>query len=344
MPRIRKVVNPTPAEAEERPVETPELPAVERPQLATTTNGSDYVAPVAREDTRGASDAVRPATDAVRPVPDAVRPRNGDREEFRPRPTVDRAETRSRNNDEFRPRTTADREDGRPRNNDEFRPRTTVDREDGRPRNNDEFRPRTTVEREDGRSRNGEEFRPRTVVDRDEGRSRNGEEFRPRNGDREEFRPRSTEREDGRPRSDREDGRNEGRSEAPRTDRNDRPQQLSMIDLEAMTLPDLREVARKLDLPSISGLKKQDLIVKLMQAQTEEQGHQLSDGVLDIVSDGFGFLRSDRMLPGADDVYVSQSQIRRFGLRTGDRVMGQIRPPKESERYFSLLRVESTLR
>ncbi|HEU4322424.1 MAG TPA: transcription termination factor Rho [Roseiflexaceae bacterium] len=114
----------------------------------------------------------------------------------------------------------------------------------------------------------------------------------------------------------------------------------NVAELENKTLTDLREIARKLDIPGISGLKKQDLIMKVMQAQTEEQGHTLNDGILDIVSDGFGFLRSDRMLPGPDDVYVSQSQIRRFGLRTGDRVWGQIRPPKESERYYSLLRVE----
>jgi transcription termination factor Rho len=99
-------------------------------------------------------------------------------------------------------------------------------------------------------------------------------------------------------------------------------------------------MARKLDISGYSGLKKQDLIVKLLQAQTEEAGNTLSDGILDIVQDGFGFLRGERMLPGPNDVYVSQSQIRRFGLRTGDMVMGQIRPPKESERYYSLLRVE----
>jgi transcription termination factor Rho len=74
--------------------------------------------------------------------------------------------------------------------------------------------------------------------------------------------------------------------------------------------------------------------------QSEEQGNTFSDGILDIVSDGFGFLRGERMLPGPDDVYVSQSQIRRFSLRTGDRIWGQIRPPKENERFFSLLRVE----
>jgi transcription termination factor Rho len=115
---------------------------------------------------------------------------------------------------------------------------------------------------------------------------------------------------------------------------------VNVAELESKTLSDLREMARKLDISGYSGLKKQDLIVKLLQAQTEEAGNTLSDGILDVVSDGFGFLRGDRMLPGPNDVYVSQSQIRRFGLRTGDLVMGQIRPPKESERYYSLLRVE----
>jgi transcription termination factor Rho len=115
---------------------------------------------------------------------------------------------------------------------------------------------------------------------------------------------------------------------------------VNVAELESKTLSDLREIARKLDITGISGLKKQDLIYKLIQAQTEEQGNTFSDGILDIVSDGFGFLRGERMLPGPDDVYVSQSQIRRFGLRTGDRIWGQIRPPKESERFFSLLRVE----
>jgi transcription termination factor Rho len=115
---------------------------------------------------------------------------------------------------------------------------------------------------------------------------------------------------------------------------------INVAELENKTLNDLRELAKTSGLTGVTGLKKQDLIFKLLQVQSEEQGHQLSDGILDIVSDGFGFLRGDRMLPGPDDVYVSQSQIRRFGLRTGDRIWGQIRPPKESERYFSLLRVE----
>ncbi len=115
---------------------------------------------------------------------------------------------------------------------------------------------------------------------------------------------------------------------------------MNIAELETRTLTDLREMARKLDISGYSGLKKQDLIVKLLQAHTEEAGHTFSDGILDIVEDGFGFLRGERMLQGGNDVYVSQSQIRRFGLRTGDRIWGQIRPPKESERYYSLLRVE----
>ncbi len=115
---------------------------------------------------------------------------------------------------------------------------------------------------------------------------------------------------------------------------------VNVAELESKTLADLRELARSSGISGVSGLKKHDLIFKLLQAQTEEAGNTFSDGILDIVSDGFGFLRGDRMLPGPDDVYVSQSQIRRFSLRTGDRIWGQIRPPKESERFFSLLRVE----
>ncbi len=78
-----------------------------------------------------------------------------------------------------------------------------------------------------------------------------------------------------------------------------------------------------------------------MQARTEREGTVFGDGILEIIEDGFGFLRGARLLPGPDDIYVSQSQIRRFGLRTGDRVSGQVRPPKDNEKFFSLLRVEA---
>ena len=100
-------------------------------------------------------------------------------------------------------------------------------------------------------------------------------------------------------------------------------------------------MAKELGITGYSALKKQDLVLRLLQAQTEQQGFLFGGGVLEIVEDGFGFLRKERFLPGPSDVYVSQSQIRRFGLRTGDMITGQIRPPKESEKYFGLLRVEA---
>ncbi len=115
---------------------------------------------------------------------------------------------------------------------------------------------------------------------------------------------------------------------------------MNLAELETKNLEDLRELARDLGMAGFSTLKKQDLIFRLLQAQTEQQGNIFSAGILEIMEDGFGFLRQERFLPGPDDIYVSQSQIRRFGLRTGDRVSGQVRPPKENEKYFSLLRVE----
>lgn len=116
---------------------------------------------------------------------------------------------------------------------------------------------------------------------------------------------------------------------------------MNIAELETMTLTELRDIARSRDIVGYSRLKKQDLILRLLRAQAEEQGFIFGGGVLEIVQDGIGFLRSDHLVPGPEDVYVSQSQIRRFGLRTGDMVIGQVRPPKESEKYFSLLRVEA---
>jgi len=116
---------------------------------------------------------------------------------------------------------------------------------------------------------------------------------------------------------------------------------VDFMELEAKTLGELRELARSMDLSGTSRLKKEDLILRLLRAKAEQQGYIFGGGVLDVVEDGIGFLRSDHYLPGPDDVYVSQSQIRRFGLRTGDMVVGQVRPPKDSEKYFGLLRVEA---
>jgi len=116
---------------------------------------------------------------------------------------------------------------------------------------------------------------------------------------------------------------------------------VNIVELESKGLSELQEMAKELDLTGISRLKKQDLIFRLLRAKAEGLGHIFGGGVLETMSDGIGFLRSNNLLPGPQDVYVSQSQIRRFGLRTGDQVIGQVRPAKESEKYFSLLRVEA---
>ncbi len=116
---------------------------------------------------------------------------------------------------------------------------------------------------------------------------------------------------------------------------------MSLAELESKTIDELQEMAKELNVSGYSRLKKQELIYKLLEAQAEQQGYLLAEGILDIVDDGYGFLRGERYLPGPNDIYVSQSQIRRFGLRTGDKVTGVVRPPKESEKYHSLLRVEA---
>jgi len=116
---------------------------------------------------------------------------------------------------------------------------------------------------------------------------------------------------------------------------------VDFAELETKTLTDLREMAKSMEISGYSRLKKEDLILRLLRAKAEQQGYSFGGGVLDIIEDGIGFLRSDHYLPGSEDVYVSQSQIRRFGLRTGDMVVGQVRPPKENEKYFGLLRVEA---
>ena len=116
---------------------------------------------------------------------------------------------------------------------------------------------------------------------------------------------------------------------------------MNITELETRTVAELRDIARDWDLSGYTALKKQDLIFRLLEAETERQGNIFSAGVLEVIDDGFGFLRRDRAMGGALDIYVSQTQIRRFGLRTGDMVSGQVRPPKENEKYFGLLRVEA---
>jgi transcription termination factor Rho len=118
---------------------------------------------------------------------------------------------------------------------------------------------------------------------------------------------------------------------------------VDLAELKAKTIPELQTVAQELNLTGTSGLRKQDLIFKILGAQTEKNGLIFGQGVLEILPEGYGFLRSPEYnyLPSPDDIYVSPSQIKRFDLRTGDTVSGQVRPPKESERYFALLRVEA---
>jgi len=118
---------------------------------------------------------------------------------------------------------------------------------------------------------------------------------------------------------------------------------VNLQELKGKKISELNTIARELNIEGASGLRKQDLIFAILNAQTEQNGSIYGEGVLEILQDGFGFLRSTdyNYLPGPDDIYVSPSQIRRFNLRTGDTVAGQIRPPKEGERYFALLKVES---
>jgi transcription termination factor Rho len=116
---------------------------------------------------------------------------------------------------------------------------------------------------------------------------------------------------------------------------------MTIAQMEELNLDELRDIARAMDISGYTRLKKYDLIMRLLRASAESQGFIFGGGILEIVQDGIGFLRSDHLLPGPEDVYVSQSQIRRFGLRTGDFVVGQVRPPKETEKYHGLLKVEA---
>jgi transcription termination factor Rho len=116
---------------------------------------------------------------------------------------------------------------------------------------------------------------------------------------------------------------------------------MTISQLDALNLDELRELARASGITGYTRLKKFDLVMRLLRANAEQQGFIFGGGILEIVQDGIGFLRSDHFLPGPEDVYVSQSQIRRFGLRTGDFVVGQVRPPKDTEKFHGLLKVEA---
>ncbi len=114
---------------------------------------------------------------------------------------------------------------------------------------------------------------------------------------------------------------------------------MNIVELEGKTKEELVELAKEMGVSSPAGLKKQDIIMRLLETHTEQQGNIFCSGILDIMSDGYGFLRQDTLLPSSTDVYISPSQIRRFGLRNGDMVTGEGRLPKSNEKYYSLLQV-----
>ena len=118
--------------------------------------------------------------------------------------------------------------------------------------------------------------------------------------------------------------------------------QLDVTQLAKMTIAQLGEIAKELKLEGVSGLRKQEMIAKILEGQLKANGMIYDEGVLEILPDGFGFLRSQdyNYLPGPDDIYISPSQIKKFGLRKGDTIAGFVRPPKEGERFFALLQVK----
>ncbi|MFA5034833.1 MAG: transcription termination factor Rho [Candidatus Margulisiibacteriota bacterium] len=116
---------------------------------------------------------------------------------------------------------------------------------------------------------------------------------------------------------------------------------MDIVELEGKTLPQLYEIAKGLDLPNYRQLKKHDLVFKILELQTQKNGFMFAKGVLEILPENYGFLRTGGYLPSREDVYVSQTQIRRFDMMNGDYVTGQVRPPKEGEKYYSLLKIEA---
>ncbi len=116
---------------------------------------------------------------------------------------------------------------------------------------------------------------------------------------------------------------------------------MDIAQLEEKNLEELRVLARETGVARFSRMKKQELILGLLRTEAENRGHKLRGGVLEVMDDGKGFLRAEKYMPGPNDVYVSESQVKRFSLRTGDMVIGQVRPPKDNEKYFGLLRVDA---
>jgi len=116
---------------------------------------------------------------------------------------------------------------------------------------------------------------------------------------------------------------------------------VAIAELETKSMPELQDLAKELNIPNYRRYRKQELIMKILQVQTEQSGLMFRSGVLEVMQEGYGFLRTSGYLPGQEDIYVSPSQIKRFGLRVGDEVLGQVRAPKDNEKYYALLRVEA---
>ncbi|MBI5881689.1 MAG: Rho termination factor N-terminal domain-containing protein, partial [Elusimicrobia bacterium] len=153
-------------------------------------------------------------------------------------------------------------------------------------------------------------------------------------------------RNQGEHREPRSGGESRGQGEQPSQSGEPQPgQPLKMVDvtqLVKMTIPELNGIAKDLHLEGVSGLRKQEMIAKILEGQLKANGMIYDEGVLEVLPDGFGFLRSQQYsyLPGPDDIYISPSQIKKFGLRKGDMVGGFVRPPKDGERFFALLQVK----
>ncbi|HEV2359684.1 MAG TPA: transcription termination factor Rho [bacterium] len=116
---------------------------------------------------------------------------------------------------------------------------------------------------------------------------------------------------------------------------------MAIAELEGKSFTELQDLAKELNIQNFRRYRKQELIMKILQAQTEQSGLMFRSGILEIMQEGYGFLRTSGYLPGSEDIYVSPSQIKRFGLRVGDEVLGQVRAPKDNEKYYALLRVEA---
>ena len=116
---------------------------------------------------------------------------------------------------------------------------------------------------------------------------------------------------------------------------------MNLTELETKTKDELVEVAKDLEIAGLGGLRKQDIVFRIMQAKAEREGNYMAGGIMDMMSDGYGFLRTQGPKASLSDVYVSQTQVRRHALRVGDYVMGAARPPKDSEKYYGLIRVDA---